>query len=150
MKKLNFLIVALLFVSGCSNFNELMPTNTLFSQTVANLLKTSGDNRIENLLVGGKWLYQRQPSDCADTYWAQHFYKNKYYKSGGSTCLLSDTFSVDAENWHVKDQILYILNLSPKAGEDIILKYGVSTPNRNKLVLRGAEHTYIFLRSYKK
>jgi len=150
MKKLNFLIVALLFVSGCSNFNELMPTNTLFSQTVANPLKTSDDNRIENLLVGGKWLYQRQPSDCADTYWAQHFYKNKYYKSGGSTCLLSDTFSVDAENWHVKDQILYILNLSPKAGEDIILKYGVSTPNRNKLVLRSAEHTYIFLRSYKK
>lgn len=150
MKKIASLFMFVL-LAGCSSFNERMQSNSFFSQVLTeNPLKTSDDKRIERLLVGGKWLYQRQQNDCADTYWAQHFYKNKYYKSGGSTCLLSDTFSVDAENWHVKDQILYILNLSPKAGEDIILKYGISTPNRNKLILRSAEHNYIFKRSYQK
>jgi len=146
MKKVTLLFV-LFLLAGCSSFNEFLQKNALDSQT-ANPLKTQNDSRIEQILVGGKWLYQRQQNDCADTYWAQHFYKNKYYKSGGSTCLLSDSFSVNAENWHVKDQILYILNLSPKTGEDIILKYGVSAPTRNKLILRSAEHTYIFKRSY--
>ena len=141
----------MLTLTGCSNFNELVKSSSEFlsSTPAENPLKTSDDVGYENLLVGGKWLYQSQEDDCKDTYWAQHFYKNKYYKSGGSTCLLTDTFSVDAENWHIKDKILYVINLSPRDGEDIILKYGISMEGRNKLLLRRGIHTYTFLRSYK-
>jgi len=144
MKKIAFLLV-MLSLSGCSNFNEFINSRTFLSPA-ANPLKTQDDIDIEKFLVGGKWLYQRQDDDCKDTYWAQRFYKNKYYKSGGSSCLLTDTFSVDAENWHVKNKVLYIINLSPRDGEDIILKYGISAPEKNKLLLRRGLHTYTFTR----
>ncbi len=146
MKKtinLSALLLSISLLSGCSGLSELLqPVND------ANPLKTVDDQRIERVLLGGKWLYQRQADDCADTYWAQHFYKNGYYKSGGASCLLSDSFSVDAENWHIKNQVLYIMNLSPKQGEDIILKYGVALEGRNKLILRSATNTYTFIRSW--
>ena len=153
MKKTSFILLLSLLVtllSGCSNFNDFIQSGAFhgINQNSPNPLKTQEDTRIEKALVGGKWLYQRQPDDCKDTYWAQHFYKNGYYKSGGATCLLSDSFSVDAEAWHVKDQILYIINLSPRAGEDIILKYGVEIIDKNRIILRSAENTYTFIRHY--
>ncbi len=153
MKKTSYILLTSLLVtvlSGCSNFNDFIQSGTFYgiNKNSANPLKSQEDNRIEKILVGGKWLYQRQPDDCKDTYWAQHFYKNGYYKSGGATCLLSDTFSVDAEAWHVKDQILYIINLSPRVGEDIILKYGVEIIDKNRIILRSAENTYTFIKHY--
>lgn len=137
----------LITLSGCSNFNEIIQSESLFSQSI-NPLKTQQDRHLENSLVGGTWHYQTQQSDCNDTYWTQQFYKNKYYKSGGSTCLLTDTFSVGAESWHVKDRILYIVNLSPRAGEDVILKYAISMAGRNKLILRSGRQSYTFFRKY--
>ncbi len=153
MKKTSLIVLISLLLtvlSGCSNFNDFIQSGAFHSinQNSPNPLKSPADARIEKILVGGKWLYQRQADDCKDTYWAQHFYKNGYYKSGGATCLLSDSFSVDAEAWHVKDQILYILNLSPRAGEDIILKYGVEMPTKNRMILRSSDSTYTFIRSY--
>lgn len=126
-----------------------MQSSALFSTNTnsTNPLKSDQDNYIEKILVNGKWLYQRQANDCKDTYWAQQFYKNGYYKSGGSTCLLSDTFSVNAEAWHVKGQILYIVNLSPRDNEDIILKYGVEILDKNRIILRSATDTYTFIRN---
>ena len=153
MKNISFIVLISLLLtalSGCSNFNEFIQSSAFYNlnKNSSNPLKSKEDSRIENILVGGKWLYQRQIDDCKDTYWAQHFYRNGYYKSGGATCLLSDSFSVDAEAWHVKGQILYILNLSPRAGEDIILKYGVEIIGKNRIILRSAQDTYTFIRRY--
>ena len=149
MKKIAFIIFASFLLSapsGCSNFKAFLQSNALMMNEGANPLKSNEDNRIEKLLVGGKWLYQRQADDCKDTYWAQHFYKNGYYKSGGASCLLEDSFSVNAEAWHVKGQILYIINLSPRADEDIILKYSVEMHGKNRMILRSATDNYTFLR----
>jgi hypothetical protein len=155
MKNAVFILLAYIFLamtlSACSNFQEFIQSKALFNKDSAissNPLKSDEDKRIEKMIVGGKWLYQREPNDCAETYWAQHFYKNGYYKSGGASCLLSDSFSVNAEAWHVKGQILYILNLSPIAGEDIILKYGVELKGRNRMILRTSDETYTFIRKY--
>ena len=109
-------------------------------------LKSKKDLKIEEHLTSGTWKYQRQADDCNDTTWTQTFYENRYYKSGGSACLLADAFSVDAENWHIKNQVLYITNLSPKKGDDIILKYGIDFLDKTKLVLSNGQFKYTFLK----
>jgi hypothetical protein len=143
--QLSSLILVAFFVTGCSNFNEklmAMSSNSASSHP----LKTKKDLLIENNLTSGTWKYQRQGDDCKDTTWTQTFHKNRYYKSGGSACLLADAFSVDAENWHIKNQILYITNLSPKAGDDIILKYRIDFLDNKKLVLSSGQYKYTFLK----
>ena len=111
-----------------------------------NPLKTLNDIKIEKLLTSGTWKYERQHDDCKDTNWVQNFYKNRYYKSIGAACLIPHAFSVDAENWHLKNQILYVTNLSPIDGDDIILKYGIHYLDNNRLVLSSGEYKYTFVK----
>jgi hypothetical protein len=148
--KLASLILATFFITGCSNFTamlESMSSSDANSKAVSSHpLKTKKDLQIEEDITRGTWKYQRQGDDCKDTTWTQTFHKNRYYKSGGSACLLTDAFSVDAENWHIKNQVLYITNLSPKEGEDIILKYGIDFLDKEKLILSSGQYKYTFLK----
>ena len=112
-----------------------------------NPLKTFKDLRIEKLLTSGTWQYERQHDDCKDTNWTQNFYQNRYYKSIGAACLIPNAFSVDAENWYLKNQILYITNLSPITGDDIILKYGIDYLDQNRLVLSSSTYKYRFVKT---
>ena len=145
--RLTFLFIVAFFMSGCSNFIEsLSNAETSNNSVSSHPLKTKKDLQIESKLTSGTWVYQRQGDDCKDTTWTQTFYKNRYYKSGGSACLLKDAFSVDAENWHIKNQILYITNLSPISGDDIILKYRIDFLDKKKLVLSSGQYKYTFLK----
>ncbi len=146
--RLTFLLVMAFFVTGCSNFTETLKAMSSDDSNAVSShpLKTKKDLQIEESLTSGTWTYQRQGDDCKDTTWTQTFHENRYYKSGGSACLLTDAFSVDAESWHIKNQVLYIINLSPKAGEDIILKYGINFLDKKKLVLSSGLYKYTFLR----
>ena len=143
--KLASLILIAFFITGCSNLNNKLLTMSDASAS-SHPLKTKKDIVIEENLTSGTWRYQRQSGDCKDTTWTQTFHMNRYYKSGGSACLLADAFSVDAENWHIKNQILYITNLSPKSGDDIILKYRIDFLDKKKLVLSSAQYKYTFLK----
>ncbi len=148
--KLVSLILVVLFTTGCSNFTESLEAMSSSSSekntASSHPLKTKKDLQTEKDLTSGTWKYQRQGDDCKDTTWTQTFHKNRYYKSGGSACLLVDAFSVDAENWHIKNQVLYITNLSPKEGEDIILKYGITFLDDKKLILNSGQYKYTFLK----
>ena len=139
MRVVSLILLSLLF-TGCSSFNSA--SNTMS----AHPLKSKKDVQIEKTLTSGTWKYERQHDDCKDTSWNQNFYKNRYYKSVGDACLIPDAFSVDAENWHIKRQILYITNLSPKNGDDIILKYGIDFLTNNKLVLSSGNYKYTFFK----
>ncbi len=143
--KLASLILMAFFITGCSNFNEKFASMSS-SDVSSHPLKSKKDLQIEKDLTSGIWKYQRQSDDCKDTSWSQTFYKNRYYKSSGAACLLADAFSVDAENWHIKNQILYITNLSPLVGQDIILKYGITFLDKNKLILSSGQYKYTFLK----
>ena len=133
------------FITGCSNFNDQF--ESIFSIGVSSHpLKSKRDMEIERVLTSGSWKYQRQGEDCKDTNWWQTFHKDRYYKSGGAACLLTDAFSVDAENWHIKGLNLYITNLSPLEGQDIILKYGIVFLDENKLILSSGKYRYTFLK----
>ncbi len=147
IKKLLSLATVLitLSLSGCSNFN-FENISTSFSNAPNHPLKTKTDLKIEYVLTSGAWKYQRQSDDCADTLWTQSFHKNRYYKSGGSACLLKDAFSVEAESWHIKNQFLYIVNLSPSDDDDIILKYGIDFLDNKKLILSSKGFKYTFLK----
>ena len=136
------LVVTSLLFTGCSNFNKL----EIDSAKSKHPLKSELDIKIENSLTSGTWKYERQADDCKDTSWEQTFYKNRYYKSVGAACLMPEAFSVDAENWHTKKQVLYITNLSPVDGDDIILKYGIDYLDKNKLVLSSGKYKYTFLK----
>ncbi len=146
--RLASLLIMAFFITGCSNFTE--KRNAMSSDTTdttsSHPLKTKKDLLVEENLTSGTWKYQRQDDDCEDTTWTQTFHENRYYKSGGSACLLTDAFSVDAENWHIKNQVLYIINLSPKEGEDIILKYGIDFLDKRKLILSSGQYKYTFLK----
>jgi hypothetical protein len=141
MRVLILVVFSILF-TGCSNFNNI----EMVSAKSKHPLKSEKDIKIENALTAGEWKYERQADDCKDTNWSQTFYKNRYYKSVGAACLVPNAFTVDAENWHTKGQILYVTNLSPKNGDDIILKYGIDYLDENKLVLSSGKYKYTFLR----
>jgi len=130
-----------LFVTGCTN-GKIGPGENAAS--VKNPLKTPKDLRIEKILTSGTWKYEPQEDDCKDTQWVQNFYKSRYYKSVGAACLVPDAFSVDAESWHVKNKILYITNMSPIQGDEIILKYGIHYMDENRMILSSGNYKYIF------
>ncbi len=132
-----------LFISGCSNFTEAGFGNI---SSVKNPLKTTKDLKIERVLTSGTWKYERQSDDCKDTNWVQNFHPNRYYKSVGAACLIPNAFSVDAENWYLKDQILYVTNLSKNSDDDIILRYGVDYLDKNRLVLSSGKYKYTFVK----
>ncbi len=134
------IVIITIFASGCTN---LSAPNEVGSKT-GNPLKTQKDIEIEKAITSGVWKYERQGDDCKDTTWEQTFYKNRYYKSVGAACLVPDAFSVDAENWHIKDQYLYVTNLSPVNGDDIILKYRIDFLNQDKLILASGKFKYNF------
>ena len=103
--RLASLSIMAFFITGCSNFTARL--NAMSADTASSHpLKTKKDLQAEENLTSGTWKYQRQSDDCKDTTWIQSFHKNRYYKSTGSACLIPDVFSVDAENWHIKNQIL--------------------------------------------
>jgi len=138
-------IVFLSFVfSGCSHLYESNFGNVQGSSK--NPLKTFKDLRIEKILSSGTWKYERQSDDCKDTNWVQNFYPNRYYKSVGAACLIPNVFTVDAESWHLKNQILYVTNLSPISGNDIILRYGIDFLDENRLVLSSGQYKYSFVK----
>ena len=139
MKILILFVISFLF-TGCSNFSSLSDASS------KNPLKSDKDLQIEKALIGSTWKYELQSDDCKDTSWEQTFHKNRYYKSVGAACLLPEAFSVDAENWHTKKQVLYITNLSPKDGDDIIMKYGIDFLDENKLVLSSGKFKYTFFK----
>ncbi|MEH6455364.1 MAG: hypothetical protein V7749_03520 [Cocleimonas sp.] len=132
-----------LFISGCSNFTG---PRFNYEGSVKNPLKTNKDLKIEKVLISGIWTYERQSDDCKDTNWVQSFDSNRYYRSVGAACLIPNAFSVDAENWYLKDQILYVTNLSPDSDNDIILRYGIDYLDQNRLVLSSGEYKYTFLK----
>jgi len=138
-------IALMLSLSGCSNFKSLVSNSTSLDG-YSHPLKTKKDLRIERLLASGTWKYQRQGDDCKDTFWQQQFYPSRYYQSKGSACKLIDAFSVEAESWHVKNQHLYIVNLAPVDGNDIILKYGIDYLDSGKLILSSNGYKYTFLK----
>lgn len=139
------IFIATFFINGCSNFTEAL---TVLSEpeTSSHPLKSKSDLLAEKALISGTWKYQRQADDCNDTSWEQSFHKNRYYQSIGSACSLLDAFSVEAESWHIKDQNLYIVNLSPNNSDDIILKYRINYLDKKKLVLSNKGYQYTFLR----
>ncbi len=139
MKVLPLILLSFLF-TGCSNLK--IATHTMSSHP----LKSQKDINIEKTLTNGEWKYKRQYDDCKDTSWTQTFYKNRYYKSVGDACLIPNAFSVDAENWHIKYQTLYITNLSPVKGDDIILKYRIDYLSNKKLILNSGNYQYTFFR----
>ena len=141
--KISIFIFLSLLISGCSNLKELSLDN---SGSTKNPLKTVKDIEIEKILTSGKWVYERQSDDCKDTSWTQVFHSNRYYKSVGAACLIPNAFSVDAENWYLKDKILYVTNLSPNSDEDIILKYGINYLDQNRLVLSSGNYKYTFVK----
>ena len=144
--KLSLIIALTSLVNGCSNFKKIMADLSEFD-VGSHPLKSKKDLTIEKILTSGTWKYQRQGDDCEDTRWEQRFHKNRYYQSVGSACELVDAFSVQAESWHVKDQNLYIVNLSPSDSDDIILKYGVDFLDKGKLVLSSKGYKYSFLKN---
>lgn len=139
-----FTVIITSFLNGCSNFNEIMIN--LSAGESSHPLKSTKDIEVEKTLASGTWKYQQQLDDCKDTSWEQSFHKNRYYQSIGSACLLLDAFSVEAESWHVKDQNLYIVNLSPSDSDDIIIKYGIDYLDRGKLILSSKGYKYTFLK----
>lgn len=139
MRLFTVLLFSFVF-AGCSSLN---PSIEAGSKT-QNPLKSTKDIEIERALSSGTWTYQRLEEDCKDTQWKQTFHTNRYYKSVGDACLIPDAFSVDAESWHIKKQILYVTNLSPLKGEDIILKYRIDFLDESKLVLASGEYKYTF------
>ena len=140
--KIYILVITSMLFAGCSNFNKLESASAITKHP----LKSELDIKIEHTLTSGTWKYERQADDCKDTSWDQTFYKNRYYKSVGAACLMPDAFSVDAENWHTKKQVLYITNLSPVNGDDIILKYGIDYLDTSKLVLSSGKYKYTFIK----
>lgn len=141
-KTSTFVLISL-FISGCSNFSVMDINN---SGSKKNPLKTNKDLKIEKVLTSGTWRYERQSDDCKDTNWVQNFYSNRYYKSVGAACLVPNAFTVDAESWQLKNQILYVTNLSPDSGDDIILRYGIDYLDKNRLVLSSGEYKYAFVK----
>jgi len=139
MRLIGILILSIFF-TGCSYLN---PTGEIGSKP-KNPLKTAKDVEIEKVLSSGVWKYERQSDDCKDTSWQQTFHKNRYYKSVGDACLVPDAFSVDAESWHIKNKFLYITNLSPVNGDDIILKYRIDFLDQDKLILASGKFKYNF------
>lgn len=139
MRLIALIVISILF-TGCSNHSDLS------GSFAKNPLKSKKDLEIEHVLTSGTWKYERQGEDCKDTNWEQTFYKNRYYKSIGSACLLANAFSVDAENWHTKKLFLYITNLSPKNGDDIVMKYGIDFLDGSKLILSRGNYQYTFLK----
>ncbi len=142
--KITTFVFLSLFISGCSNFTETGFLNNAVASK--NPLKTAKDLKIEKVLTSGTWKYERQFDDCKDTNWVQNFYSNRYYKSVGAACLIPNAFSVDAENWYLKDQILYVTNLSPNSDDDIILRYGIHYLDENRLVLSSGKYKYTFVK----
>ena len=138
-------IAVSLSVTGCSNLKQLT-SKTSSTEVSSHPLKSKKDLEIERTLTSGTWKYQRQADDCLDTSWEQRFHRNRYYQSVGSACLLVDAFAVEAESWHVKNQHLYLVNLSPNASDDIILKYGIDFMDNKKLVLSSKGYKYTFLK----
>lgn len=147
MKVISLVLTALL-VSGCSLMEEARQNDPEAKALVKseNPLKTRQDIRTEKLLTGGIWKYQRTAEDCKDTDWAQKFFANRYYRSVGAACLMKDAFSVDAESWHVKKTMLYITNLAPNEGDDIILRYAIKHLSEGKLILQSNGFDYTFLK----
>jgi len=147
--KITLIILTATFFTACSNVNKLIESSSdsmTNTPSKKNPLKTLDDIKIEKLITKGTWLYQRQGEDCNDTEWKQRFYKNRYYRSLGSACLVPDSFSVDAESWHVKNLYLYIVNLSPNEKDDIVLKYAIEYLDKAKLILSSNGFKYTFLK----
>lgn len=142
--KLTLILLLIAFTSSCSSLKGVL-SSTSGIQT-KNPLKTETDVKIEALLMSGTWKYQSQGEDCDDTIWRQSFHFNRFYHSIGSACQVPDAFSVDAESWHVKNQFLYIVNLSPNEADDIILKYDIDYLDAAKLVLISNGYKYTFLK----
>lgn len=144
LSRISTFVLLSLFISGCSNLKTMEAASN-----PKNPLKTFKDLTIEKLLTTGTWSYERQSDDCKDTNWTQNFYKNRYYKSVGAACLIPNAFTVDAESWYLKNQILYITNLSPIAADDIILKYAIDYLDENKMILSSANYKYAFVKEPK-
>jgi len=130
-----------LLLSGCGNVIGAVDG----PRSSKNPLKTAKDIQIEKILISGIWTYERQSDDCKDTNWVQSFDSNRYYRSTGAACLIPNAFTVDAENWHLKNKVLYVTNLSPN-GDDIILRYGIHYLDENKLVLSSGKYKYTFVK----
>jgi len=146
LKMITFVSISL-FASGCSGYL----TNSGYTDTgsigsAKNPLKTSKDLQIEKVLMSGTWKYERQSDDCKDTSWVQNFYPNRYYKSVGAACLIPDAFSVDAESWYLKENILYVTNLAPNSDDDIILRYWIHYLDKTRLVLSSGKYKYTFVK----
>ena len=144
--RLMTLVLITFLISGCSLIGDTRQNDPDALLKSDHPLKSRQDIRTEKLLKGGVWKYQRQADDCKDTEWSQKFYKNRYYRSGGAACLLKDAFSVDAENWHVKKTMLYITNLAPDAGDDIIMRYYIKHLSKGKMILHSNGFDYTFLK----
>ena len=147
--KITLIVLMATLFTACSNVSDFVQATSnsvANTQSEKNPLKTADDIKIENLITKGTWVYQRQGEDCNDTKWKQRFYKNRYYRSQGSACLVPDSFSVDAESWHIKNLYLYIVNLSPKEEDDIVLKYGIEYLDKAKLILSSNGYKYTFLK----
>jgi len=132
-----------LFISGCSNTSGSGLSN---EGSKKNPLKTVKDLKIEKVLTSGIWTYERQSDDCKDTNWVQSFDANRYYRSVGAACLIPDAFSVDAESWYVKENILYVTNLAPNSDDDIILRYWIHYLDQNRLILGSGNYKYTFVK----
>lgn len=142
LSKISVLMFLSFTITGCASLQKA--TLGKAEGSIKNPLKTVKDLNIEKVLTSGSWKYERQNDDCKDTNWVQKFYANRYYKSVGAACLIPNAFTVSAENWHLKDQILYVTNLSPVSGEDIILRYGIHYLDENRLVLSSGDYRYSF------
>ena len=145
LRSVPFIFIASMLLSGCSS-HFLVNKSSVFSEKSSHPLKTKQDLLIEKALSYGVWAYQPQTEDCKDTQWEQKFDENRYYQSVGSACEIKDAFSVDAESWHVKNNMLYIVNLAPDDSDDIIIKYGIKALDRKKLILLSNGYEYTFLR----
>ncbi len=143
---LTLILILISTTSACSNIKETLAKASSHSASTRNPLKSADDVKIERLLTTGTWKYQSQAEDCSDTVWRQRFYRNGYYLSSGSACQVPDAFSVDAESWYIKDQYLYITNLSPIEADDIILKYSIEYLDKAKLILGSNGYNYTFIK----
>jgi len=151
MNRILQLTLALLLItlnSGCANITNALSKVSGGSASISsnNPLKSADDIKIERLLTKGTWKYQSQAEDCNDTIWKQRFYKSRYYQSIGSACSVPDSFSVDAESWYIKNQYLYITNLSPINADDIVLKYSIEFVDKAKLILGSNGYKYTFFK----
>lgn len=142
LSRISSLVFLSVMISGCASLSEIGFKRTITSSS--NPLKSVKDLKIEKILMSGSWKYERQSDDCKDTNWVQSFHADRYYKSIGAACLVPNAFTVDAESWHLKDQILYVTNLSPNSEDDIILRYGIAYLDENKLTLSSGQYTYTF------